>query len=214
MGLHRKSQFEQLCSTAVEVSASFGEPALLNCWYSEVNLEISWFKTCCCLRKVFIICTSSSSAAISFCADGHVNCNCFGSFHCERSREHKALHCEESESFRRSGEHKTIHCSVSRFNTLLSTFQSVTSFPTRVFGQSLEELPWNRRTSTPHRSETNWIAARAVRRINKERLLYCCNQAWMKNGGLFLWNAIAVCDMFKIFWKTGKLFTKGDSVNH
>ena len=75
VGLHRKSQFEQLCSTAVAVSASYGEPALLNCWFSEVNLEISWFKTCCCLRKVFIICTSSSSAAISFCADGHVNYN-------------------------------------------------------------------------------------------------------------------------------------------
>ena len=55
---------------------------------------------------------------------------------------------------------------------------------------------------------------RAVRRINKERLLYCCNQAWMKNGGLILWNVIAVCDMFKTSSQTGKLFTKDDSVNH
>ena len=36
----------------------------------------------------------------------------------------------------------------------------------------------------------------------------------MKNGGLILWNAIAVCDMFKTSGQTGKLFTKGDSVNH
>ena len=27
------------------------------------------------------------------------------------------------------------------------------------------------------------------------RLLYCCNQAWMKNGGLFLWNAFAICEV-------------------
>ena len=82
------------------------------------------------------------------------------------------------------------------------------------FGKSFEDLSWNHRTSTPHRSETNGIAERAVRRINKERLLYCCNQAWMKNGGLILWNVIAVCDMFKTSWQTGKLFTKDDSVNH
>ena len=32
------------------------------------------------------------------------------------------------------------------------------------FGKSCEDLPWNPRTSTPHRSETNGIAERAVQR--------------------------------------------------
>ena len=35
------------------------------------------------------------------------------------------------------------------------------------FGKSCEDLSWNHRTSTPHRSETNGIAERAVRRIKE-----------------------------------------------
>ena len=35
------------------------------------------------------------------------------------------------------------------------------------FGKSFEELSWNHCTSTPHRSETNVIAERAVRRVKE-----------------------------------------------
>ena len=35
------------------------------------------------------------------------------------------------------------------------------------FGQSCEDLSWNHRTSTPHRSETSGIAERAVRRVKE-----------------------------------------------
>ena len=35
------------------------------------------------------------------------------------------------------------------------------------FGKSCEDLSWNHRTSTPHRSETNGIAERAVRRAKE-----------------------------------------------
>ena len=35
------------------------------------------------------------------------------------------------------------------------------------FGKSCEELSWNYCTSTPHRSETNGIAERAVRRVKE-----------------------------------------------
>ena len=35
------------------------------------------------------------------------------------------------------------------------------------FGKSCEELSWNQCTSTPHRSETNGIAERAVRRVEE-----------------------------------------------
>ena len=35
------------------------------------------------------------------------------------------------------------------------------------FGQVCEDLSWNHCTSTPHRSETNGIAERAVRRIEE-----------------------------------------------
>ena len=50
--------------------------------------------------------------------------------------------------------------------------------------KSCDNLSWNHRISTPHRSETNGIAERAVRRGKKGRLLYCCNQARMKTGYL------------------------------
>ena len=35
------------------------------------------------------------------------------------------------------------------------------------FGKSCEELSWNHRTLTPHRSETNGFAERAVRRVTE-----------------------------------------------
>ena len=35
------------------------------------------------------------------------------------------------------------------------------------FGKSCEELSWNHCTSTPHRSDTNGTAERAVRRVNE-----------------------------------------------
>ena len=35
------------------------------------------------------------------------------------------------------------------------------------FGKECEELSWNHCTSTPHRSETNGIAERAVRRVKE-----------------------------------------------
>ena len=45
-------------------------------------------------------------------------------------------------------------------------------------------------------------------------MLYCCNQAWMKNGGLILWNAIAICVVSKTSWQMGKLLMNGDLENH
>ena len=44
------------------------------------------------------------------------------------------------------------------------------------FGKACEDLSWNHCKSTPHRSKTNGIAERAVRRVKKAPLLYCCNQ--------------------------------------
>ena len=35
----------------------------------------------------------------------------------------------------------------------------------------------------------------------------------MKSGGLFLMNALAVCEMSRTFWRMGKLFMKGDLEN-
>ena len=35
----------------------------------------------------------------------------------------------------------------------------------------------------------------------------------MKNGGLVLWSATAICEVFMISWQTGKLLVKGDLEN-
>ena len=64
------------------------------------------------------------------------------------------------------------------------------------FGKACEDLSWNHCTSTPHRSETNGIAERAVRRM-KGQLWCCCNQVWMKIGGQIPWNAFPICETFK-----------------
>ena len=74
------------------------------------------------------------------------------------------------------------------------------------FGKACEDLSWNHCTSTPHRSETNGIAERAVRRVN---LQCCCSQVWMNNGGQIPWNAFPICETFKISYLMGRLHAKG-----
>ena len=65
------------------------------------------------------------------------------------------------------------------------------------FGKYCQDLSWNHRTSTHHRSETNDIAERAVRRVKEGTQQYCYNRDWMKNGGPILRNAIAMCETSK-----------------
>ena len=52
----------------------------------------------------------------------------------------------------------------SRHTSQKSFVQTINSLE---FGKSCEDLSWNHRTSTPHRSETNGIAKRAVRRVKE-----------------------------------------------
>ena len=56
------------------------------------------------------------------------------------------------------------------------------------FGKACEDLSWNHCTSTPHRSETNGITERAVRRV-KEGTSAVLLQVWTKIGGQIPWNA-------------------------
>ena len=60
---------------------------------------------------------------------------------------------------------------------LKSHISSYTDNPSK-FGKSCEDLSWNHRTFTPHRSETNGIAERAVRRI-KEGTSAVLLQVWL-----------------------------------
>ena len=81
------------------------------------------------------------------------------------------------------------------------------------FGKSCEELSWNHRTCTPYRSKTNGIAERANDEQTREHQLYYCNPDWMRSGGRILWNAIAICEVSKTSWQTGKLRMNEDLGN-
>ena len=54
------------------------------------------------------------------------------------------------------------------------------------FGKACEDLSWNHCTSTPHRSETNGIAERAVRRVKEGTsavlLQSSLNETWLANS--------------------------------
>ena len=47
------------------------------------------------------------------------------------------------------------------------------------FGKACEDLSWTHCTSTPHRSQTNWIAERAVRRSERK---YVCGTVAIRSG--------------------------------
>ena len=56
-------------------------------------------------------------------------------------------------------------CTRDEWNHLLRLFNIKTFTTSRKFVRACEDLSWNLCTSTPHRSETNGIAERAVRRV-------------------------------------------------
>ena len=47
----------------------------------------------------------------------------------------------------------------------------------------------------------------------REHQLYYCNPDWMISGARILWNAVAICDMSKTSWQTGKLRMNEDLGN-
>ena len=49
---------------------------------------------------------------------------------------------------------------------------------------------------------------------NKVHQLYYCKPDWMMSGDQILRNAIAICEMSKISWQTGKLRLNEDLGNH
>ena len=83
------------------------------------------------------------------------------------------------------------------------------------FGKACEDLSWNHCTSTPHRSETNGIAERAVRRVKGGTSAALLQSGLDENGGQIPWNAnLPICETFKISCLMGKLHTKDVLENH
>ena len=82
------------------------------------------------------------------------------------------------------------------------------------FGKACEDLSWNHCTSTPHRSETNGIAERAVRRVKEGTSAVLLQSGLDENWWAVPWNAIPLCETFKISCLMGKLHTRNVLGNH
>ena len=81
------------------------------------------------------------------------------------------------------------------------------------FGKSCEDLSWNHRTSTPCRSETNGIAERAFRRVKEGTSAVLLQSGLDDNWWSDSMDAVAICEMSKTSWQTGKLCVNEDLEN-
>ena len=72
------------------------------------------------------------------------------------------------------------------------------------FGKVCEDFSWNHCTSKPHRSQTNGIAERAVRRVKEGTsvvlLQSVLDEKWLADS----WNVFPICETFKISCLMGK----------
>ena len=82
------------------------------------------------------------------------------------------------------------------------------------FGKACEDLSWNHCTSTPHRSEPNGIAERAVRRIKEGTSTVLWESGLDKNGWRIPRNVTGSCETDKISCLMGRHRMRGDSEYH
>ena len=71
---------------------------------------------------------------------------------------------------------------------------------------------WNLCTSTPHISETNGFAERAVRRVKEGTSAVLLQSGLDENWWQNLWNAVLFCETFKISCLMAKLHTRDVSI--
>ena len=82
------------------------------------------------------------------------------------------------------------------------------------FGKACEDLSWNHCTSTPHRSETNGIAERAVRRVKEGTSAVLLQSGLNEVGGQILWNVTPICETSQIYCLMGRRPMKDVLGNH
>ena len=82
------------------------------------------------------------------------------------------------------------------------------------FGKACEDLSWNHCTSTPHRSETNGIAERAVRRVKEGTsavlLQSGLNESWWADS----MECKTICETSQIYYLMGRRPMKDVLGNH
>ena len=75
-------------------------------------------------------------------------------------------------------------------------------------------IPYLMSTDTPNVNTTQirnkWDCWKSSSQCKlRGRLQFCCSRVWMKIGGQIPWNAILICETFKISCLMGKHLTKG-----
>ena len=82
------------------------------------------------------------------------------------------------------------------------------------FGKTCEDLSWNHCTSTPHRSETNGIAERAVRRVKEGTSAVLLQSGLNESCGQILWNVTPIYETSQIYCLMGRRPMKDVLGNH
>ena len=82
------------------------------------------------------------------------------------------------------------------------------------FGKACEELSLNHCTCTPHRSETNGIAGRAVRRVKEGTSAVLLQSSLDENWWQILWNVTPICETSQIYYLMGRRLMKDVLGNH
>ena len=72
------------------------------------------------------------------------------------------------------------------------------------FGEDCEDLSWNRCTSTPHRSETNGIAERAVRRVKEGTSAVLLQSGLNENWWADSMECTPICETSQIYYLMGR----------
>ena len=82
------------------------------------------------------------------------------------------------------------------------------------FGKACEDLSWNHCTSAPHKSETNGVAERAVRRVKEGTSAVLFQSGRDENWWADSRNATPICETFKISYLMGRPHMRDALGNH
>ena len=82
------------------------------------------------------------------------------------------------------------------------------------FGKACEDHSWNHCMSTPHRSETNGIAERAVRRVKEGTSAVLLQSGLNESCWQILWNGTPICETSQIYCLMGRRPMKDVLGNH
>ena len=81
-------------------------------------------------------------------------------------------------------------------------------------GKACEDLSWNHCTSTPHRSETDGIAERAVRRVKEGTSAVMLQSGLDENWWADSRNVTPICETSQIYYLMGRRPMKDVLGNH